>query len=630
MDMHTTTSSLDQEDTDERQLPREFGKAVDLTARMRAESPPPDSPFDHDDRMDTLFGAVARVLHRAQSCHVFLVGEPGTGLTTTIAEFARRAARGEFPFLRQRRFLTLDCRYTFPEHSQQRLLAILTHFADQGDLVLCIEGFASLMQNSSGETNKAALLTALWDYAGRVIALLTPREYERVVGDDAEILEFFARIDVEEPDMPTAHRIAQQLAAGLERSFDIQIEERAVQEAVVLSANYILNQRLPGKAVTVLHRVCEDVSFERNQLAVQRDAVGVTDVVRVVSEMSGVPETTLSGIGERCDYEASLRQEIFGQDHAVKEVATELGLIKAGLTDSGKPASVMLFVGQTGTGKTEMAKALARFYSASKRLRTYTLGNFVEPHSVAGIIGVPPGYVGHDQGGRIVNDLNSDPYCVFLLDEADKAHPDVLQPFLNLFDEGWIRDQRGAQGFAERAIFILTTNVGQRMLADMAKQGKTVDEMTNRMKETLAQVKHSKANRPVFAPEFLARIKRIVIFKPLDQDAMIGISRKLFRSLQDRWQTQRRKKLRIPDGLVEFIGKHACRMNDKSQGREGGRIVRKLIADLVETRIQKAIVESPQQYQQAHTISVSCDLGTSANGADPLANINVNVTLDGD
>src|SRR4029077_20166302 len=183
------------------------------------------------------------------------------------------------------------------------------------------------------------------------------------------------------------------------------------------------------------------------------------------------------GIAERSDYEQGLREVIFGQDHAVRAVATELGLIKAGMTDPNKPASVMLLLGQTGTGKTEMAKALARFYSTSKRLKTYTLGNCVEPHSVSTIIGVPPGYVGTDQGGRLINELNADPYCVFLLDEADKAHPDVLQPFLNLFDEGWVCDQRGVKGYADKSIFILTTNVGQRMIADMVQQGKDMSEI---------------------------------------------------------------------------------------------------------------------------------------------------------
>src|ERR1700736_5605715 len=168
------------------------------------------------------------------------------------------------------------------------------------------------------------------------------------------------------------------------------------------------------------------------------------------------------------------------------------------MTDPSKPASVLLFLGQTGTGKTELAKALARFYSTSKRLKSYTLGNCVEPHSVATIIGVPPGYVGNDQGGRLVNELNADPYSVFLLDEADKAHPDVLQPFLNLFDEGWIYDQRGVKAFGDRAMFILTTNVGQRQISELCAQGKPIDEITWIMKESLSQIRHSKSNRPVF------------------------------------------------------------------------------------------------------------------------------------
>ena len=247
---------------------------------------------------------------------------------------------------------------------------------------------------------------------------------------------------------------------------------------------------------------------------------------------------------------------IFGQDHAVREVATELGLIKAGMTDPTKPASVMLLLGQTGTGKTEMAKALARFYSTSKRLKTYTLGNCVEAHSVATIIGVPPGYVGHDQGGRLVNELNADPYCVFLLDEADKAHPDVLQPFLNLFDEGWVCDQRGVRAYGNKSIFILTSNVGQRMIAEMAQQGKSNEEIAGRMKEALSQIRHTKSDRPVFTPEFLARLKRIIVFRPLDRSAMEAIGRKVLAELAETWQAKRGKRLIVPEGLAAYVGEN--------------------------------------------------------------------------
>ena len=229
-----------------------------------------------------------------------------------------------------------------------------------------------------------------------------------------------------EPDSAAASRLAAHFALGLAEKYRVVIEPEAVRQAVNLSANYILNDQLPAKAVRVLTRTCEEADYERAQLGRPRAAVTADDVVRIVSDISGVPGETLRGIAERSDYEQSLKEAIFGQDHAVREVATELGLIKAGMADPTKPASVLMFLGQTGTGKTEMAKALARFYSTSKRLKTYTLGNCVEPHSVATIIGVPPGYVGSDRGGRLVNELNADPYCVVLLDEADKAHPDVL------------------------------------------------------------------------------------------------------------------------------------------------------------------------------------------------------------
>jgi ATP-dependent Clp protease ATP-binding subunit ClpA len=358
------------------------------------------------------------------------------------------------------------------------------------------------------------------------------------------------------------------------------------------------------------------LDFQRTQLGSARAAISGDDVFRAVSQRSGVPEETLRGIAQKRDYRRSLGEFILGQDHAVQEVATELGLIKAGLVDAGKPASVMMFVGQTGTGKTEMAKALARFYSNTKRLRTYTLGNMVEPHSVSGIIGVPPGYVGHDRGGKIVQDLNSDPHCVFLLDEADKAHPDVLQPFLNLFDEGWVRDQRGVQAFAHKAIFILTTNVGQRMIADMAKKGKSPEEMAARMKETLAQIKHAKLNRPVFAPEFLARIKRVIVFQPLSRQAVHGICRKLLREMRQHWQAQRDKDLLVDDLLAEAVGEEAHSRNEKSDGKEGGRIVRKLLSEFVEAPLQAAISERPEDYTRCTRVRIAAHM-TSEPTAEP-------------
>jgi ATP-dependent Clp protease ATP-binding subunit ClpA len=188
-----------------------------------------------------------------------------------------------------------------------------------------------------------------------------------------------------------------------------------------------------------------------------------------------------------------------------------------------------------------------------------------------------------------------------------------------LFDEGWIRDQRGVQAYANKSMFILTTNVGQRMIADMAKQGKTPDEMAARMKEALAQIKHGKSNRPVFAPEFLARIKRVIVFQPLDEQAMIGICRKLVSEAKRTWQEKRQKLLEVPNELIDHIGREAYRLNEKSEGREGGRIVRKLIAELIEAQIQRETSERPGEYRACRAVVVESEFLPPVEGNSPRA-----------
>src|SRR5439155_16189949 len=192
-------------------------------------------------------------------------------------------------------------------------------------------------------------------------------------------------------------------------------------------------------------------------------------------------------------------------------------------------------------GKTELAKALARFYSSSKLLQTYTMGNFTESHTVSGIVGVPPGYVGHEQGGRLINDLNSDPYCVVLLDEAEKAHPDVWKPFLNLFDEAWIVDQRGVKAFADRAIFILTTNKGDARIARMSQAGEKPEEIVLAVKEELGEAR-AKDGQRVFPSEFLARLQ-VVVFEPLTEQAMAEIARMAVARMSKDWLEKRDKRL---------------------------------------------------------------------------------------
>ncbi|AMV24180.1 ATP-dependent Clp protease ATP-binding subunit ClpE [Gemmata sp. SH-PL17] len=582
-------------------FPPEVGPSEDLTWLARRASPDLDSPFAGDPMFDALFDQLARALHRRASPHAALVGERGVGKSSLIAEFARRAAwdRG---FLQSKRVLVVDARHTPPDEARARLTAILGHAAPHPDLVVCLDGLHGLVLPAQRESNRPALLASLARARYHLLAPLTPREFDDLVPDDPEFAELFTAVAAPEPEPGTALRLLTHFARGLSERYQVPVESEAVRQAVALTANYVLNDQLPAKALKVLTAACEGADYERRHLGRPHPAVSGEDVVEVVAARTGIPADTLRGVADRTDYAAALGEVVFGQAHAVREVATELGLIKAGMTDATKPASVMLFLGQTGTGKTELAKALARFYSTSKRLKTYTLGNCVEAHSVATIIGVPPGYVGSDRGGRLVTELNADPYGVFLLDEADKAHPDVLQPFLNLFDEGWVTDQRGTKAHAQKSIFVLTTNVGQRMIADMHKEGKSLEEITTRMKEALGQIRHGKSDRPVFTPEFLARIKRVIVFRPLDGPAMTGIARKQAAELRRGWAEGRNRRLELPDALVEYVGSAARRLDERANGKEGGRIVRKLVAEWIEAPLQRAMAAAPDEYRRADAV----------------------------
>lgn len=582
-----------------------------LTERVNGMAQATTTPLDDEPVYEQLFERIARALSRRSTRHVLLVGERGVGQSAVLAELARRIAQKRYPTLNGSEIVKIDCRYVPRDESRAALKGIFADLATQDHRLLCIDGLPALLREQGDIDGRPRLLSALSCSSSRIIGLLTPRECEEYFASDPDTMEFFSIVELQEPEIPVAIKLLRHFADGMEEIYSVRIVDRAVERAVVLSSNYILNERLPYKALRILEAECEEISFDRAQMNADRNTVDQHDIDRRVSLISGVPQSTLRGVADRSDYAENLSAEVVGQEHAVTEIATELGLIKAGLRDPHRPASVMMFVGPTGVGKTEMAKVLARFYSASKRLKTFTLGNFSESHSVSGIIGVPPGYVGHDQGGRIVNELISDPHSVFLLDEADKAHPDVLQPFLNVFDEGWVYDRRGVKAYADRAMFVLTSNVGQRQIIEMSRNGKTIEEITDKMLSTLSQIKHPKLNRPVFTDEFLARIKRVIIFKPLDADAMQGIAWKLSRLMADEWRERRNKTLKLDPTVIDAVAAEAHRRNDEAKGREGGRIVRKLLSDQVEAAIERRIANDADAYQACATVFVDENLNVS-------------------
>ncbi|QUQ67108.1 AAA family ATPase [Kutzneria sp. CA-103260] len=576
-------------------IPGDLLPSEDLTHTARTKGIPVAPHLDAPVELMT------RALFRKSGNHVLITGHAGVGRTALVRELARRAATGKIQFLRHKRFVWADGRDVAPADSGRKLAAVFSHVAGRTDLVLCLDGLGQLLRGESGADHRMQLRAALTQGQVQLIGVLDATDYEDLFAGDQAVRSLVTRVELREPDREIALDMVDRVASGLAEEFGLEIEPKAVERAVGLCADYILNERLPRKAVAVLRRACEDLDFERTVMDGERQRVTTEDVITVVARLSGVPEGQLSGIDPAAgeDYEKALGAEVVGQEHAVKAVAEELRLIKFGL----RAGSVLFFAGLTGTGKSELAKTLARFYSASKKLQVYTMGNFLEGHSVSGIIGVPAGYVGHERGGRLINDLNADPYCVFLLDEAEKAHPDVWKPFLNLFDEGWIEDQRGVRAHADRAIFILTSNAGSDKIAQLHREGATPAGVERAVRDHLPTMRHHHSREVVFPPEFLARIQRIIVFNPLDRAAMGGITRKVLEQRQRFWAT-RDKQLEVPETLVEHIADLADRRNRDANGQEGGRIVKKLIAEWVEDPIVRAATRDQRAYQTCDRIEL--------------------------
>lgn len=537
------------------------------------------------DKASGLFQNAAQILFRKDSRHLLISGLKGVGKTSTVIEFARLVATGRFRFLQGHRFIWFNAAHVGPEDSRACLETILLAAKSLRPIVLCLDGIHALLRRPHGGTNKPLLRAGLQDPQVSVIGVLPRWEYNELFGSDADMLELFSRLEVEEPDEATSIQIAESAAEYLADEYQLSIGPQTVRRAVFLSSNFLLSERLPSKAVKILRQACDDVTFARNELHEQRNCVEPDDVVSAMAQKTGMPRETLAGQVSEADWEAALTRDVIGQPRAVRSVANELRIIKAGLSDPGKPASVMLFVGMTGVGKTELAKRLAELYSASRRLQNYSMANFTEAHSVAGIVGVPPGYVGHDEGGRLINDLNADPYSVFLLDEAEKAHPNVWKPFLNLFDEGWIVDQRGVKASADRAIFVLTTNAASDEVQQMTKNNRPIEEIEQRVMSILARVRAERGSQAVFPPQFLARLKKVVVFQALDDQALRMIARKLIGEVAARWQQRRDQRLDVDDDVINWIGNRAHAVNDRSGGKEGGRSIRKLIANYIEIKL---------------------------------------------
>ncbi|CUX81199.1 MAG: ATP-dependent Clp protease ATPase suunit ClpA [Roseibaca calidilacus] len=513
-----------------------------------------------------------QVLCRRRKNNPLLVGDPGVGKTAIAEGLAKKIVEGETPdVLSGSTIFSLDmgallAGTRYRGDFEERLKAVVQELEDHPDAVLFIDEIHTVIgagATSGGAMDASNLLKpALQGGKLRCMGSTTYKEFRQHFEKDRALSRRFQKIDVNEPTVEDTIKILMGLKPHFEAHHDIRYTNDAIKTAVELSARYINDRKLPDKAIDVI----DEAGAAQHLLAEskRRKTISPKEIEAVVAKIARIPPKSVSKDDAEVlrDLERSLKRVVFGQDPAIDALASAIKLSRAGLREPEKPIGNYLFAGPTGVGKTEVAKQLADILGVE--LLRFDMSEYMEKHAVSRLIGAPPGYVGFDQGGLLTDGVDQHPHCVLLLDEIEKAHPDVYNILLQVMDHGQLTDHNGRTVNFRNVILIMTSNAGA---AEQAKAAIGFGRDRREGEDTAAIER-------TFTPEFRNRLDAVISFAPLGRGIIMQVVEKFVLQLEAQL-LDRNVTIDLTEEAAHWLGEQGY--DDKMGARPLGRVIQEHI-----------------------------------------------------
>ena len=535
-------------------------------------------------RIDPLIGRdkeitrLVQVLSRRRKNNPLFVGEAGVGKTAIAEGLAKHIVEGKVPdVLKNSVIYSLDmgallAGTKYRGDFEKRFKALLAALDKQEHAILFIDEIHTIIgagAASGGVMDASNLLKPILASGKlRCVGSTTYKEYRGIFEKDRALSRRFQKIDIEEPDVETTYQILKGLKSRYEEHHELRYTDKALKAASEMADRYINDRYMPDKAIDVID---EAGAYQRLQPESKRKKIiQVGDIERVISQIARIPPKNVSASDKSLlqDLEKNLKLVVFGQDPAIEALASSIKLSRAGLKEGEKPIGSYLFAGPTGVGKTEVSRQLAKIMGVE--LVRFDMSEYMERHTVSRLIGAPPGYIGFDQGGLLTEAVVKNPHCVLLMDEIEKAHPDVFNLLLQVMDHGTLTDNNGRKADFRNVVLVMTTNAGAQEMS-RASIGFTQQDHASDSTEVLKRA---------FTPEFRNRLDSIIQFAALDADVIRTVVDKFMVELQVQLD-DKKVSLHVDEDAIDWFVANGY---DKSMGARP-------MLRLVQTKIKKPLAE---------------------------------------